>query len=412
MKANRRKLSEIVGRGYNNFWHSRATYVAVKGSRASKKSKTTALWHIYHMMKYPLANVLCVRAVGTTLKDSMFADLKWAIHRLGVDHLFKCTVSPLEITYLPSGNKILFRGMDDAYKITSIAVDVGVLCWCWIEEAYQIVSEEDFNTVDESIRGQLPEGYFKRMTLTFNPWSARTWLKSRFFDVLDDDVLAMTTTYKCNEWLSETDLALFEDMQKRNPRRYRVAGEGDWGIDGGQVFENYSVEDISDLIPTFANRYFGLDFGVNDPNALICIDVEVGQRKIYVYDEYYKGNITLDTLSDEVSRRIGKTFVTCDTAGKQNILELNNRGIWALPATKGPDSIRHGILWLQGFDIIIDRHCTNFINEISSYVWDKDKTDKLLDRPVDRDNHLMDALRYACENLMFNFELESARRII
>lgn len=409
---NVKRLSELVGKGYADFWHAKATYVVVKGSRASKKSKTAALWHIYNMMKYPEANTLCVRAVASTLKDSMYADLKWAIHRLGVDHLWKQTLNPLEITYLPSGNKILFRGMDDPYKITSIAVDKGVLCWCWIEEAYQILSEEDFNTLDESIRGNLPEGYFKRMTLTFNPWSSRSWLKKRFFDVVDSDVLAMTTTFKCNEWLSATDLKLFKDMEIRNPKRYKVAGEGDWGIESGQVFENYTVEDLTDLIPTFANRYFGCDFGVNDPNALCCIDIELGQKKLYIYDEYYKGNITLDTLSEEVGKRIGKSFVTCDTAGKQNILELNDRGIWALPATKGPDSIRHGIMWLQGFDIIIHKDCVNFINEISTYVWDTDKSGNLLDKPVDRDNHLMDALRYGCEPAMFDFSLEAAERIL
>lgn len=364
------------------------------------------------MMKYPLANALCVRQIERTLKDSVYADLKWAIHRLGVDHLFKCTVSPLEITYLPSGTKILFRGMDDPLKITSISVDVGVLCWCWIEEAYQIMLEEDFNMLDESIRGQLPEGYFKRMTLTFNPWSAQSWIKGRFFDVVDDNVLAMTTTYRCNEWLSETDLRLFEDMQKRNPKRYKVAGEGDWGIEDGQVFDNWSVEDLTDLIPTFANNYFGLDFGATDPNALVCIDVEIGQKKIYIYDEYYEGNITLDALANEVRKRIGKYFVTCDSAGKQHIIELNNRNIWALPAIKGPDSITHGIQWLQGFDIIIHKDCKNCIREISNYVWAKDKFGKSIDKPVDVDNHLMDALRYAVEPIHSQGQMQATERIM
>lgn len=409
--AEQYKLSEIVGKGYSDFWHSKATYVVVKGSRASKKSKTAALWHIYYMMKYPLANTLCVRQVERTLKDSMFADLKWAQQRLNVSHLWKNNVSPLEMTYLPTGQKILFRGLDDPQKITSISVDQGVLNFLWIEEAYQIASEESFNTLDESVRGKLPEGYFKRVTLTFNPWSPRTWIKGRFFDVKDDNVLAMTTTYKCNEWLSDTDLKLFETMRERNPKRAVVACDGEWGIESGQIFENYTVEDLSDLIPTFANRYYGLDFGVNDPNALICVDVEIGQNKIYVYDEYYQGNITLDTLTNEVKKRINSSFVTCDSAGKQNILELNNNGVWALPAIKGPDSIRHGIMWLQGFDIVIHKDCTHFIDEISTYTWDKDKFDKLLDKPVDVNNHLMDALRYACENIMFNFELQSAKRI-
>ncbi len=363
------------------------------------------------MMKYPLANILCVRAVGLTLKDSMYSDLKWAIHRLGVDHLFKCNVSPLEITYLPSGTKILFRGMDDPLKITSISVDVGVLCWCWVEEAYQIMLEEDFNMLDESIRGQLPEGYFKRMTLTFNPWSPKIWIKSRFFDVVDDNVLALTTTYKCNEWLSETDLRLFEDMKNKNPKRYRVAGEGDWGIEEGVIFDNWSVADLTDEINQFANIYHGLDFGATDPNAFISVDVEQGQKKIYIFDEYYRGNITLDTLSSEVNQRIDNRFVTCDSAGKQNIIELNNRNIWALPSIKGKDSINFGIQWLRGYDIIIHKDCVNTIKEISEYSWAKDKFGKSLEKPVDANNHLMDALRYAVEPLQQQAKVEAGKRL-
>lgn len=342
----------------------------------------------------------------------MFADLKWAIHRLGVDHLFKSTVNPLEITYIPTGTKILFRGMDDPLKVTSISVDIGVLCWCWIEEAYQIMLEEDFNMLDESIRGQLPEGYFKRMTLTFNPWSSHSWLKGRFFDVVDDNILALTTTYKCNEWLSETDLRLFEDMRIRNPKRYKVAGEGDWGIEDGVIFNNWSVADLSDEIASFANIYHGLDFGATDPNAFISVDVEQGQKKIYIFDEFYEGNITLDRLSNEVSSRIDNRFVTCDSAGKQNIIELNNRNIWALPSIKGPDSINFGIQFLQGYDIIIDKNCVNTIKEISNYCWAKDKFGKSIEKPVDADNHLMDALRYAVEPLMHQSKIESAKRLI
>lgn len=363
------------------------------------------------MMKYPLANILCIRQVASTLKDSMYSDLKWAIHRLNVDHLFKYTLNPLEITYLPTGTKILFRGMDDPLKVTSISVDVGVLCWCWLEEAYQIMLEEDFNMVDESIRGQLPEGYFKRMTLTFNPWSSQSWLKGRFFDVIDDDVLALTTTYKCNEWLSETDLRLFENMKERNPKRYKVAGDGDWGIEEGQIFDNWSVEDLSELIPSFANIYHGLDFGATDPNAFISIDVEEGQKKIYIFDEYYKGNITLDTLSEEVRKRIANRFVTADSAGKQNIIELNNRNLWVLPSVKGPDSINFGIQWLRGYDIIIHKDCVNTIKEISNYCWAKDKFGNSLEKPVDADNHLMDALRYACEPLQHQSKIESTKRL-
>ena len=203
-------LSEVVGKGYTEFFNTKKTYVVCKGSRGSKKSKSAAIYHIYAMMKYPLSNTLVVRKVERTLRDSCYSDLKWAIERLGVSHLWQCTTSPLEITYKPTGQKIIFRGLDSPFKITSISVPHGVLNFLWLEEAYEILKEDEFNIIDESIRGKLPDGYFKRVTITFNPWSEMHWLKRRFFDVPLDNVLAMTTTYRCNEWLSETDIARTE----------------------------------------------------------------------------------------------------------------------------------------------------------------------------------------------------------
>ena len=153
------------------------------------------------------------------MKDSCFNQLKWAIHRLKVDRYWKSTTSPLELTYLPTGQKILFRGMDDPLKITSVTVDKGYLCFLWIEEAYEIMDEAAFDTLDESIRGEVPDYLFKQITLSFNPWNERHWIKGRFFDVEnDDDILAITTNYKCNEWLEESDRKVFERMKKNNPR--------------------------------------------------------------------------------------------------------------------------------------------------------------------------------------------------
>ena len=165
------KLPEVVGKGYKAFWNYKGRYRVCKGSRASKKSKTTALWYITNMMKYPEANTLVVRKTYRTLHDSCFTELKWAIHRLQVDKFWDVKESPLELTYKPTGQKIYFRGLDDPLKVTSITVDVGNLCWMWIEEAYEIMSESDFDMLDESIRGQVPEGLFKQITLTFNPWT-------------------------------------------------------------------------------------------------------------------------------------------------------------------------------------------------------------------------------------------------
>lgn len=411
MKTNNIYLPDVVGKGYKKFWEFKGRYRVCKGSRASKKSKTMALWSTVNIMKYPQANLLVIRQTGNTLKGSCFTELKWAIHRLQVDEYWKINENPLEMTYIPTGQKIYFRGLDDPLKVTSITVDVGVLCWMWIEEAYEITDEAAFDTLDESIRGVVPDGLFKQITLTFNPWNEHHWMKARFFDVVDDNILAMTTNYMCNEWLDEHDLKLFEDMKKNRPKRYQVAGLGNWGITDGVIFENWEVQDLTEMIPTFANSYFGLDFGATDPNALICFDVEMGQKKIYIYDEYYQGDITLDTLADEVRRRIGNHFVTCDSAGKQHIIELNARGIWALPSIKGPDSISHGIQWLQGFDIIVHKDCKNFIKEISNYRWAKDKFGKSIDTPVDENNHLIDALRYGSEPLHNRGQLEAAKRI-
>jgi len=189
------------------------------------------------MMKYPQANTLCVRQTFNTLQDSCWADLQWAANRLNVLHLWEFTVSPLKATYKPTGQVVLFRGLDDPLRLASVTVSVGVLCWAWLEEAYEIPEEADFDMIDDVIRGQMPEGYWKQLTLTFNPWSHTTWIKKRFFDHdPDPDILAMTTNYKCNEWLDEADFRRFERMRVENPDRYLVAGLGDWGVTGNTIF--------------------------------------------------------------------------------------------------------------------------------------------------------------------------------
>ncbi len=407
-------LPDVVGKGYKAFWSFKGRYRVCKGSRASKKSKTTALNLIYRLMKYPEANLLVVRKVFGTLKDSCYTELKWAIHRLNVDSLFDCKLSPLEITYKPTGQKIYFRGLDDPLKITSITVDVGCLCWCWIEEAYEISSEEDFNMLDESIRGITPEGLFKQITITFNPWNEHHWLKKRFFDTPSDDVMAITTNYMCNEWLDEADLRVFEDMKKNNPRRYQVAGLGNWGITEGLVYENwrehiFSVREITAL--KGIESVFGLDFGyTNDPTALFCGFIDIMGKNIYVFDEMYENGMSNEKIAHKIrAMGYGKERITADCAEPKSIDRLRELGLWNIRAArKGRDSINNGIDFIQGFEILIHPKCENFIKEISSYCWDKDKEGNSVNKPVDCDNHLMDAMRYAVEGFVkgktFSFE--------
>ena len=396
-------LPDIVGRGYGTFWRFRGRYRICKGSRRSKKSKTMALWSIHGIMKYPGSNLLVVRKTYRTLKDSCFTELKWAIKRLQVEHLWQIKESPLEMTYIPTGQKIYFRGLDDPLKITSIAVEVGVLSWMWIEEAYEITKEEDFDTLAESMLGDCPEGLWKQITLTFNPWSDKTWIKARFFDVEDPDVLAITTDYRCNEWLSPEDLKEFERMKRQNPRRYNVAGLGNWGVVDGLVYEKFTEQafTMKDL-PKDAQSAFGLDFGyTNDPSALFCGFLSLEQRRLYVWDEMYKKGMSNKAIFQEVTRMgYGKEQITGDSAEPKSIDELSGLGLRIKGAKKGKDSVNNGIQWIQDLEIIVHPRCVNFLTEISLYQWKKDKFGKPLNEPEDDNNHLMDAMRYALERFI------------
>jgi phage terminase large subunit len=407
MKMKNILLPEIVGKGYGTFWRFKGRYRVVKGSRASKKSKTTALWFITNMMKYPEANALVVRKVFRTLKDSCFTDLKWAIHRLGVDDFWDVKESPLEMTYRPTGQKILFRGLDDPLKVTSITVEHGYLCWMWIEEAYEISNEDDFNMLNESIRGAIPEssGLFKQITLTFNPWNEHHWLKKRFFDYPDDETLAMTTNYLMNEWLDAADRKVFETMRTKNPRRYKVAGLGDWGIVDGLVYENweeklFSIDEVRAV--KGVDSAFGLDFGyTNDPSALWCGFIDEASKTIWVFDEMYKKGMSNEAIAAEI-QRMGyiKEKITADSAEPKSIDRLRTLGVDHIQkARKGKDSIMNGIDYIQDFHIIVHPRCVNFLTEIGNYTWDTDsKTGKKINKPIDEFNHLMDAMRYGLED--------------
>lgn len=419
LKTNEVYLPEVIGKGYGTYWNYKGRYRVVKGSRASKKSTTTALNMIYRIMTYPNSNGLVIRKVFRTIKDSCFSQLKWAIHRLKVDKYWKATNSPLELTYLPTGQKILFRGLDDPLKVTSVAVDKGSLCFLWIEEAYEIMNEDDFNMLDESIRGQVPDGLFKQITLTLNPWNDRHWIKKRFFDNEDKDILAITTNYKCNEWLDESDLKVFETMKTHNPKRYRVAGLGEWGVVDGLVYENvredrFNKEDVIKNNPDI-KPVFGLDFGyTNDPTALFCGLLDLENYKIYVFDELYEKGLSNKNIYKEIEKMgYRKEKIIADSAEPKSIDELKDLGLYRIsPAKKGKDSILNGVQFIQNFEIIVHPRCVNFMTEITNYQWAKDKFNKAINEPIDDFNHLQDAMRYAVEPYIRNRKLRTINKKI
>lgn len=402
-KINKIRLPEIVGKGYKTFWNFKGRYRVVKGGRGSKKSTTTALWYIVNLIKYPQANLLVIRKTGRTIKDSVYTQLKWAVHRLGVDAFFDFKLSPLEVVYKPTGQKIYFRGLDDPLKVTSITVDTGCLCWMWIEEAYEVMKQDDFEVLNESIRGEVPEGLFKQITLTFNPWNEKHWIKARFFDAEEDpDILAITTNYLCNEWLDEADRRVFERMKVQNPRRYAVAGLGNWGIVDGLVYENWKEEafDIEKVkkIPGVVSC-FGMDFGyTNDPSTLFCGLYDKDNKRLYVFDELYEKGLSNKRIFERVSE-MGylKEKIIADSAEPKSIDELKGYGMRVKGARKGKDSVLNGIQWIQDLEIIIHPRNVNFLTEISNYTWDKDKFGNKLNEPIDDFNHILDAMRYALE---------------
>lgn len=397
------KMSEVIGGGYNEFWHDRHFYRVVKGSRGSKKSMTTALNFVWRIMKYPWANLLVVRRYSNTNRDSTYTVLKWAVNRLRVSSLFKFNEGKPEITYLPTGQKILFRGLDDPLKITSITVPVGNLSWLWIEEAYEIENSDKFDTLVESIRGTYDDpNFFKQVTITFNPWNERHWLKTAFFDekTKRKDVFSSTTTFRVNEWLDEKDKQRYLDLYRINPRRARIVCDGEWGVAEGLVFENFEVKefDVNRKIKEVGQTYFGMDFGfTHDPTTLLSSIYDKGKHELWVFNELYRTGLVVEDIIKEVEQRnLLGAKITADSASPMIIEELRRKGMRRIrPMKKAKDSIQTGISFMQGLKIYLHPSCKHTIEEFNTYAYDQDKLGNWLNTPVDANNHAIDAIRYS-----------------
>ena len=358
-------------------------------------------------MKEENTNLLVVRQVMNTHRDSTFAQLKWAQERLGVSQHWNNTVSPMEMIYKPTGQKIIFRGFDDVLKLASTTVPKGYLNYVWIEEAFEIANEADFDKLDLSVpRGKVPEPLYKQTTITFNPWSETHWLKKRFFDKEQTDVETFSTNYLINEFLDETDRLVFERMKNTNRRKYEVAGLGNWGISEGLVFDNWSVGErqIPKAEAEKWKHFFGLDYGyTNDPTAFVAFAANPLDKEIYIYSEFYqKRMLNCDIALKIKELGFSKERIRADCAEPKSNDDLRRLGISRItPSVKGRDSILNGISAINEYKITVNPACVNMIRELSSYVYDDKRSENGLKLPKDCNNHLCDALRYAFEDVKF-----------
>lgn len=347
-------------------------------------------------------NYLVVRNVAKTLRGSAYNEIVKAITDMNLNKYFTITKSEMTITCF-NGYQILFCGLDDPEKIKSITPARGIITDVWIEEATEI-EYNAYKQLTKRLRGR--SKVIKRVTMSFNPILKDHWIYDEFFmDVWDDskrsykddNLSILKTTYKDNRFLTEQDTKALEE--ETDKYYYQVYTLGNWGVLGAVIFKNWKVEDLSWLRDIADNHRNGLDFGfAEDPAGLSHSHYNRKKKVIYVLDELYTTGLTNDILAEETKAIIGDQLVVCDSAEPKSIKELRQYGVNAIGARKGAGSVNFGIQWLQQQTIIIDIKCQAHKNEFMKYKWREDKNGNVLSVPVDKDNNLIDALRYAYEN--------------
>ena len=364
-------------------------------------------------------NILIVRKVQRTLHPSCWNEVLKAIRGLRAQKLFRISRSEMTLTVRPTGRQILFAGLDDVEKIKSITPANGVLTDVWIEEATEC-TRDDFKQLDKRVRGL--SVFPKRVTLSFNPTWKDHWICQDFFGgwaeegepgdgkirepgitlipgraYSDARTTILRTTYRDNRYLSEDDRRALEEETSGYYRAVYTLGL--WGQRGDAVFTDWRAEDLRlDPPPPGLPVYYGLDFGfAHDPSACVCCRLDRANRRVYVTDTFSETGLVIWQLAERLKAFVGRAWITCDSADPRSIAELRALGVQAAPARKGPDSLLHGIQWLQGYRIIVHSGCGDMIRELSAYSW-KEMPDGAPPQPRPGDDHLIDALRYALES--------------
>lgn len=380
-----------VNASYRKANESDARYRVLYGGAGSGKS--------YYMLQEIMLNMLdcgdyrylAVRKTGKSIRHSIYQGLRDLISQENLSDFFSISKTEMSITCV-TGATLITSGLDDVEKLKSIAGINRI----WVEEASEI-SEADFNQLDLRMRGTSPIGY--QMTLTFNPISELHWLKKKFFDLGVEDSFVLKTTYKDNKHLDQGYIDKLKRLEKEDYQFFRIYALGEWGSIGNLIFSNWEKKDLSKH--KFDNFFNGLDFGfADDPTAPVRCHYDKKHKTIYITEAEYRRGIFIDDVADIVKDMIGNEVITCDSSEPRSIADLRRHGIKAVGAKKGPGSIEHGIKWLQGHKIVVHHTLTDMISELSTYKWREDKDGNIIPKPVDANNHLIDALRYALESEM------------
>lgn len=403
-----RKISEIINKNFYDFWKvsnsNKYLYHVLKGGRASAKSTHIAFWLTMAMVKYPV-NTVCFRKVGNTIMDSVYEQLKETIEIFGLTHLFQFKKSPIEIIFIPRGNKFIFRGLDDPQKIKSIKSAKYPIAFAWFEEVAEIKTEDELSMVINSVlRGELPDKLNYKIFLSYNPPKRKqSWVNKKFeTHTLPKNTYVHHSIYLDNPHISKAFIEEANEIKIRNEFKYRWEYLGEPIGSGVVPFSNLEFKTITnEEIFQFDNIRQGNDFGyATDPMAFVRLHYDKNKRIIYFIDEIFGVKMSIRELASKIKSKGYDDFnVICDSAEPRSIAELREYGIKALKAKKGPGSIEFGENWLDDLQaIVIDPNRTpNIAREFENIDYQTDKDGNVRAKLEDKDNHSIDATRYALE---------------
>ena len=391
-------LDDTINDGHREYW--------LKGGRSSTKSSFIAICIVLNMMidaqNGEHTHCVAMRKVENTVSGSVFNTIAWATEMLGVSDYWKMTKNPMVMTYIPTGQTIIFKGCDDPRKVKSTKFQKGYCKYIWFEELDEFYGMEDIRSIKQSLMRGGPN---IKVFYSYNPPKiVSNWVNSEaMLDVEGRLVHHSTYLDVPKEWLSEDFLIEADILKQQNELYYRNEYLGEATGTGGQVFDNITLRDITEQeIKTFDNVLDGLDFGFAvDPSAYIQGYYDKTRRKLYLFNEIYKVGLSNKQLYEQIQQiKVGSGYITCDSAEPKSIAELKSLSLRVKSAKKGPDSIEYGIKFLQKLsEIVIDsKRCPNTAREFKGYAYDIDKNGNFISRYPDRDNHTIDAVRYMVED--------------